>query len=140
VSDRIIALRPGVLDAIEGAYHDLQHALDQRRVRGLIVGLPRGMAPVALAAVRRHVPGRRWLGVGAPCRICRMPRARYTPAERWDVPTVKARRGGVRYPAGPPAPHGIQIHVQAPPVPDVVIRHDLIAEAYHRGRLGYPPP
>lgn len=139
MSDRIVELRPGVLDAIEGAYHDLQHALDQRRVRGLIVGLPRGMAPVALAAVRRHVPGRRWLGVGSPCRVCRMPRARYTPAERWDVPTVKARRGGIRFGTPPTGPIGIHVQVHHRD-PEPVIRLDLIAEAYERGRLGYPPP
>jgi hypothetical protein len=97
------------------------------------------MAPVALAAVRRHVPGRRWLGVGAPCRICRMPRARYTPAERWDVPTVKARRGGIRFSTPPTAPTGIHVQVHHRD-PEPVVRLDLIAEAYERGRLGYPPP
>lgn len=35
---------------------------------------------------------------------------------------------------------GIQVHVQGPPEPVPIIRHDLIAEAYERGRLGYPPP
>lgn len=140
MSDRIVALPPGVLDPIEGAYHDLQHALDQRRVRGRIVGLPRGMAPVALAAIRRHVPGRRWLGVGAPCRICQMPRARYVPTDPWVAPPIRAKRGSsIRFGTPPTGPTGIHVQVHHRN-PEPVIRLDLIAEAYERGRLGYPPP
>jgi hypothetical protein len=99
---------------VEAAYHGLQHALDRPRRQGRIVGLPAGVAGVALRAVEQHLPMRRWLGVGAtPCRVC-----------AYGVrPLRRRRRVGQYRQGGPvgggfitPGPLNITYHDPSPPL------------------------